>query len=352
MERFAASGDATVSAALDALATKLGLGLLLIDPHGSPVFSNRTAFDLLGCQNPNALRERWAALQSIMRVAGPDPGMQDSGAFTADLPLDGATRFLRGESRRADGGLQVFLKDRRSLGQLDIELLCASRMREWVHQCDALVHDANGALNTIQLTLELLDGQWPGAKAGEQVREPHRRNHVDVIRDNLEKLKGTLRQLSAAHDTETASAVFDLRDVVKETATTLRMPARRRRIDLQARTGDRMLPVKGNCARVRQALVNVALGRLESLPERSVLVLEANASADGLEILCKDDGTLAEAAKAGIYHVLLAEAGAGSGPDFLRLARAIVECAAGEFQIRHDPGAATVFRLLFPHAAS
>ncbi|HEX7811386.1 MAG TPA: hypothetical protein VF460_05715 [Burkholderiales bacterium] len=351
MEGFTGGGDA-ISAALDALATKMDLGLLLIDSQGSPVFSNRTALELLGCRDSAALPQRWAALQSSMQPPAAGAVAQDSATFTADLAIDGGTRFLRGESRRARDGMEVFLRDRRRLGELDMELLCASRMREWVNQCDALVHDANGALNTIHLTLELLDGQWPGQQADEQVREPHRRNHVGVIRDNVDKLKRTLRQFSASHDGGPASAVFDLRDVVNEAVATLRMLARRRRISLQARAGETMLPVTGNRGRIRQALVNVALARLEHLPERSVLLIEAHASAEGPEILCKDAGPLGDSIEAGIYRLLLADAGAGSNSDFLRLARAIVECEGGEFRLGCEPAAATVFSLRFPRAAS
>jgi PAS domain-containing protein len=350
MERFAAGGDTPVSAVLDALATRMGLGLLLIDSGSHPVYSNRAARELLGCTEAGSLRDRWAVLQSL-KSAGPPPDATAAHSFTADLPVDGATRYLRGEVRPAGGGFEVFLKDRRSLGELDIELLCASRMREWIHQSDALVHDANGALNTIQLTLELLDGQWPGPKAGEQSREPNRRNHVGVIRDNLDKLKGTLRQLGSAHDSATGPAAFDLRDVVREAATTLRMPARRHRIDLQVRLGETALPAQGNRARLRLALVNVALCRVESLAERSHLVLEANAVDEGLEIICRDEGALAETARDGIFKVFLAEPGAGSGADALRLARALVECEAGEFQVAGNAVPGTTFRFLFPRLA-
>ncbi len=353
MERSAAGGDAPVSAALDGLATKMGLGLLLIDSNGHPAFINRAARELLGCRDGNDVAVRWAALQSVMEPHGGAPIAESAfRAFIADLSLEGTPRFLRGEYCVTGGGFEVFLKDRRSLGELDIELICASRMREWIHQCEALVHDANGALNTVNLTLELLDGQWSGQRASEQVLEPLRRSHVTVIRDNLEKLKGTLRQLVSAHDATPASAAFDLRDVVKEAASTLRMPSRRRRIELQSQLADMALPVNGNRARVRQALVNVALSRVESLAERSVLKLEAKASGNCFEIVCRDNGSLPEAGKASIFRVLLTESGPGSQTDALRLARAIIECEAGEFEVCNDAGAGTVFRFLFPQAAS
>lgn len=354
MERFAAGASAPVFAALDALATRMGLGMLVIDSTGNtgnPVFSNRTALELLGSKDAAALPERWAALQSAKTDV---PGSHASGvkAFTADLPVGAATHYLRGEIVSSASGLEVFLKDRRSLGELDIELLCASRMREWIHQCDALAHDANGALNTIQLTLELLDGQWPGEKADAQAREPHRRNHVGVIRDNLEKLKTTMHEFVASHESSQAAPAFDLRDVVKEAAVTLRMPARRRRLDLQVATGDVPLPVRGNRARIRQALVNVALSRIESLAERSRLTIGANALPQGAQIVCLDAEALADSARTGIFRILHAESGAGSGADALRLARAMVECEAGEFILGDADTPGTAFRFLFSAAAA
>ena len=349
MERFAAGGDGQVCAALDGLATRMGLGLILLDSASRPVFSNRTALELLDCRAPGSLADRWAALQAA-KASGPETEFTAAHFFIADLPVEGATRFLRGEVRPSAGGFEVFLKDRRKLGALDSALLCAIRLREWIYHCDALVHDANGALNTVQLTLELLDGGWPGPKAGQQSREPHRSNHAAVIRDNLDKLKGTLRQFVTAHEAKPVAAVFDLREVVNEAASTLRMPAGRRRIDLRIRLGDMALPVRGNRARIQQALFSVLLSRVESLAERSHLTLEAIASGDGTEIVCLDDGTLAETARAGIFHLILAESGAGSSTDGLRLARAMVECEAGEFQVCSDAAAGTTFRFLFPRA--
>ncbi len=353
MERSAGGGDTPVSVALDALAARMDLGLVLFDSNGRPAFSNRTALELLGCRNIDAIAFRWEALRSVMTLQEGGAPLAESAprAFTADLPLEGTIRYLRGEIVPAGGGSAAFLKDRRSLGKLDIELLCASRMREWIHQCEARVHDANGALNSIQFALELLVGESPGQEAREPAREPRPRNHLTVIRDNLEKLKRTLRDLLSEYDATPASA-FDLRDVVKETASTLRMPSRRRGIDLQSPISDKALPVHGNRARIRQALVNVALTRLDSLSERSNLTLEANAHDEGFEIVCRDEGSLAETGKAAIFQVLLAESAAGQGTDALRLACAIVESEAGEFQVRNVAGSGTVFRFLFRKASA
>ena len=353
MERSADGGDTPVSVALDALAARMDLGLLLFDSHGRPAFSNRTARELLGCGQSDDVVFRWAALQSVMSSQEGDAPLAEGAprAFVANLPLEGAIRFLRGEIRPAGGGFAAVLKDRHNLGKLDIELLCASRMREWIHQCEARVHDANGALNSIHFALELLVGESPGPDAREQVREQRARNHLSVILDNLDKLKRTLRALLSDYEPAHASS-FDLRDVVKETASTLRMPSRRRGIDLQIPIADKALPVNGNRARIRQALVNVALTRLGSLSERSRLTLEANAHEEGFEIVCRDEGALAETDRAGIFQVLLADSGAGSDTDALRLARAVVESEAGEFHVRNDAGSGTVFRFLFRKAVT
>ena len=346
MARSAAGGDMPVSAALDALAERMGLGLLLIDAAADPFFCSRTARELLGCRDAGSLAERWAALQAVKSAdRGTDAAAPHT--FTADLPCDGSTRFLRGQINASTGGFEVLLKDRRSLGAVDLELLCASRLREWTHQCDELVHDANGALNTIQLTLELLDGQWPGQRADEQSREPQRSSHVGVIRDNLEKLKRTLRQFVNSHDPVPSAADFDLREVARQAAATLRMPARRRRIDLQIRLGEAAPTVRGNRARIRQALVDVALSRIGSLAERSRLVIEANAHDGNSEIVISDDETLADAARAGIFDILLAQAGADPDAAALRLARAMVECEAGEFRVCSDAATGTAFRFRF-----
>jgi signal transduction histidine kinase len=342
MQGPAARDHTPVAAALDALASDMGLGLLLVGPDGTPVFASQSALGLLDCAGTDDLGRRWPALRDAMR---PCAGAGEVQAFVAELVLDGGLRSLRGEIRDADGVRQVFLKDRRRLGALDGELLCASRMKEWVHQCEGVVHDANGALNTIQLTLELLDGQWPGPRAGEQAQEPHRRNHVGVIRDNLGKLKATLRRLVDAHDAP-PPAVFDLRETVQEAASTLRMPARRRRVELQVSIPETPVRARASHAHLRQALVNVALARLASVPERSRLVLEAVSAPGGATLACRDEGLLADPERAGIFRLMLGPPSA----DGLRLARALVESEGGEFEVDAGPAAGAVFRFVFPVA--
>lgn len=340
----AAPGDSPTGAALDRLASSMELGLVLVDSGQQPLYANQFALDLLGI-GENGLASAWPVLRAAIEE---DPAAADLRPFTAELLVDGKPRSLRGEIRERGAFREIFLKDRRRLGTLDLELLCAARMKEWVHHSEALVHDANGALNTIQLTLELLDGQWPGPRAGEQVQEPHRRNHVGVIRDNVGKLKLILRRLVG--DSDAAAAPFDAREILKEAAATLRMPARRHRVDLQVSNAEAPVMISANRVRVRQALVNVALARLQAAPERSRLGLDAEITPGGAELSCRDAAPLADAERAAIFGVLLSERLADASGN-LRLARALVEAEGANFEVRGAaPGTGTAFHFVFPRA--
>lgn len=340
----AASGDSPTGAALDSLASSMELGLLLVDSGQNPLYANQVALDLLGV-GEGGLATAWLGLRAAIEDGPAAAGLRP---FTADLLVDGKPRSLRGEVRERGAVREILLKDRRRLGTLDLELLCAARMKEWVHHCEALVHDANGALNTIQLTLELLDGQWPGPHAGEQVQEPHRRNHVGVIRDNLGKLKLILRRL--VDDSDLAAAPFDARELLKEAAATLRMPARRRRVELQVSLAEAPVMIPANRARVRQALVNVALARLEAAPERTRLGLGAVVTPEGVELSCSDAAPLADVERAAIFGVLLSGRLADASGN-LRLARTLVEADGANFEVRGGaPDTGTAFHFVFPRA--
>ena len=341
MSSPAANGGTPARAALDALATTMEVGLVLLDAGRRPVFANRTALQLLGTSELD-LAAAWARFQAAARAQG-------QGQFVVELETAEGVRSFRAEARDLAEGSEVLFKDRRRLGALDFELLCASRMSEWVHQCEALVHDANGALNTISLTLELLDGQWPGSRAGEQVHEPHRRNHIDVLRDNLGKLKGIMRELGGANDA-TGVAVFDVADVLREATFILRMPARRRRVDLQVVMPEATVRMKARPGHIRQALVNVMLARLDAAPEGSRLTIAAEARGDTIALVCADAATLPAEVRHEIFRVWLAEPAPRSSAAHLRLARAIIEAEGGEFEIEQKNDAATVFRFVLPAA--
>jgi len=105
--------------------------------------------------------------------------------------------------------------------------------------------------------------------------------------------------------------------------------------------------MRGNRTRVRQALVDVALSRIGSLAERSRLAIEANAHDGVPEIVISDEGALTDTARTGIFDILLAQAGADPDAAALRLARAMVECEAGEFCVGSDAATGTAFRFRF-----
>jgi hypothetical protein len=123
------------------------------------------------------------------------------------------------------------------------------------------------------------------------------------------------------------------------------MPARRRKVELQVSVPAEPVPARASRAHVRQALVNVALARLEQVPERSRMTLEA--AAGGARLACADEGRLGDAARASAFRLLLAEP--ADAMDGLRLARALVESEGGEFEI-DCPASGTRIGFAFPAA--
>jgi signal transduction histidine kinase len=351
MDRFAPA-----AAALDALAARYDVGLLLLDSSGRVDHASALCLELLGCPDGRALEEAWPQLRTRLGLdpAGL-PSVTGARSIVADLEQPGhVARRLRVECRpSAPAGYEVLLKDRRRLGALDLAMVEAFRMRSWGYACETLLHDANGALNTIQLTLELLDGEWPGDTAHAQAQPPHRASHIDVIRANLQKLKATLRPLGTLAEEAARPARYDTRDPVNAVVAQLRMQARRHRVDLQAEVPQHALIAEGYECRLRQAIGCVVLSRLQSAPERSRMLVQAEAAGACIGLAFFDDGPLPdEQALAQMFQLLFVDDATGSGrTDGLRLARAIVECEGGELQVAATRGDGPVMRMTLPAVA-
>ena len=127
---------------------------------------------------------------------------------------------------------------------------------------------------------------------------------------------------------------------------TLKMPARRRRIELSVRAMEQPLKVQGNRARIRQALVNAALARIDALEERGRLEISVAPDASGrAAVVCADNGALSVETCAGVWMLLGATPPDASTRDGLRLARALVESEGGELGIEQGDGTRVTFLL-------
>lgn len=341
-------------ARLDALSRIMNVGVLALGPAGNLEFANPLACELLGGAGEAGLAQRWVDLKPLV-LAGPLPDGPVPLRRVANIPLDGAERSLRVEIYRLEEqqrtGYLVLVKDRRAADMLETDLVLASQMRSLAHVYRVLAHDLKAPLNSMQLTLELLAdsvaGRNPaGAEPGSRERS---QRHLTILREELARLNRILQGTFEQNEPlGSVPQTFDLRDVIREINRLLLPQARRQRVEMEVQLPDGGVSVAGYRDRLKQALLNLVLSRLEAMPDGGRLTIGA-ALQDSTAIVTVEDGVAGIPAGLldEIYqmHFTTRKSITGSG---LYLARLVVESHGGEIVAESKPGAGARFKLILP----
>ncbi|HET7595932.1 MAG TPA: HAMP domain-containing sensor histidine kinase [Burkholderiales bacterium] len=338
-------------AGLGVVSRLMNVGLLVIDASKGIAFASGLALTLLGCSNEAELQERWPRLRSALGLDVLSPGGQASPIRRAvDLPLcSGATRPLRLEVHESPGtaGALVLLRDRQASDLLESDLLLASRMRSLVHVHRVLAHDLKAPLNAMQLTLELLGD--PGSYAGMPDGESRRRRHVEVLREELARLNRILQtMLDQNEPLDATSQLFDVRELIREIVVLLAPQARAQRVELAIRLPDAALWMPGYRDRVKQALLNIAINRLESMPHGGRLQVALDARETSAVMTITDTGArIPDALLGEMSQICLTtqESACGTG---LYVARLVIESHGGDIALESGPNQGTRFTVRLP----
>jgi len=340
------------------LSRLMSVGVILLDTAFNLEFANPIASDLLGAAGDHDAGARWLALR---KQAGLDaarvPGGPDPTRMIVDLSGTTGTRSLRLEihalMHSECEGYLVLLRDRRAVDALETNLLLASQMRSAVYVNRALAHDIRAPLNSMQLTLDLLADSMEADDARDPKRSEQRERHVAILREELTRLNDIVRSaLDRGEASDAAPQSFDLREIVREANRLLGPQARRQRVEVGLRTPDQPLMLTGYRDRIKQALINLTLDGLESMPEGGRLAIELVADADAASVTVRGNGA-GERSLEDFYRIHAAGGTPGrtttGGTLGLYVARIIAESHGGEIVAEADgPGRGMYFRLSLP----
>lgn len=336
-QRGMPSSDA---AQFDALAKILNSTVLLLDCDKNLEFASSNAHTPFGLTNIDELKRSWH--ECYARLQLPDLLGLDKNSkplcHQCELRTAKSTRLLQMDVyplRRGDCECYVILlNDRQVLDGLQLQLMLASHYQVQRHLTSALAHDLNGPINTMRITLELMDRMPSIATFGapsDFVTQWNR--YKGIVRQELEKLKAQVADIPKSFvSVETAPvAMFDIRDVIKDVARFLKHEATSKNIQLELLLPDNPLTTMGHLVEIRLAVYNLARGLIEIKNPGGRLQIHAFAAEAGLEIVLSAHPTqLNKQAIDGSEQVTfeLQENDVG-----LFVARRIVEAHGGEVQV-------------------
>jgi signal transduction histidine kinase len=337
---------------LGALSRLINVGILVLDRGADLQFANPPAIDLIGAADLRELEAAWADRRPQLGLDAERLASATMPArLIAELDAGGRARSLRVEvhslEEAAGAGYLVLLKDRRTLDALETDLLLASQMRAVPHLYRVLTHDLKAPLNAMQLTLELLGD--PQSAPADPAREAKRQRYLSVLREETRRLDRILQTvLSENEPIGSDTAIFDVRDVVRDVAALLTPQARRQRVNVELRLPEQPVQVTAMRDRLKQAFLNVAISALEAMPEGGRLGFGVSREGESAVVRCEDTGPgVAPELLDDVYRLYCTTGKSGNGMG-LYVARLVAESHGGELHIDSRPGQGTTVLLSVP----
>lgn len=264
------------------LATQLPFGVLVLDRDGDLTAATGAACALLGVADEAAVQAQWPVLReelglpaSSARVRAPARG--SPGARGGALRTE-----VRAIADDAASGYLVLVKSRVVLDRAEESLVEASRCRAQQHVLGGLVHDLNGPLNNLTLTLALMEGviarHPPDAPA--EAAFARLRRYLATLQGESARLAANAQGMGAMLHAESCPPVHvPLGPVLDEVRARLRHHAALREVDLEVAPVDGETTAHLDPGALRLALIDLTLAAIACATGRARITLQASAAA-------------------------------------------------------------------------
>jgi signal transduction histidine kinase len=263
--------------------------------------------------------------------------------------------LVAGLTALAVGGGLALARVTRRLERLDLQLARANELAAMGRTSAAVAHEVKNALNGLSVALDLLAAGRAPPEARDAVRT-RARAEIDRLRRVAEDLT-----LFAAEPRLAASAV-DAGRLLGQAAQAVSEQAQDARVEVELRTPDPPIVIRGDEAKLLSALINLARNGIEAMgpgafgeplgsapPTRSRR-LDLSAARDGERVIFSvaDEGSgIPAEVRAQLFEPFVTTKRTGTGLG-LAIVRKIVDAHGGEVSASDRPGGGTVFRLSLP----
>jgi signal transduction histidine kinase len=329
------------TAEFEALAKLSNFSVLLLDRDTQLKFASSDAHRLFDVTDTDALRRDWRNCYERLNLPDLTELVKNNKPFShrAELHTPATRRLLRMDIyplRHDDCDCyMMLLKDRGVLDGLDQQLLLASQHPIQRYLTSTLVHDLNAPINTMRITLELIE-RMPLSDAIGNSSDALAKwdRYKGILREELGKLKAQVADIPTVFGAtqQTMPIEFDLRNVIKDVGRFLKHETTSKQIRPELLLPADPLMIEGRPAELKLALLNLACGLVEATQRGGHFQIHANITEGCAEIVFRGDDTRLDA-HAMDWYEQLAFVSTNRTDIGLLVARLIVEAHGGEIQV-------------------
>ena len=335
-----------------ALAKMLNLGVVLLDNETNLQFASASALVLLDYEDSKALKRKWRGSFEQLKLPDLAALEKNSRPLRHRVKISTPTfqRMLRMEIHALRHGTcdcyLILLKDNESFDAVERQLLIASQIQLQRYVAASLAHDLNAPVNTLRITLELMNRTMATDTSDGGDRGLKWERYHGIFRAELEKLKSIIATIPAPlnFDIDSAPTMFDLGSMIEEIGVVLKHETAAKQIRRNWSLPPHPVAIYGRPSEIRLALLNIAVVFVESINGGGMLSLTMTSNDAWVEIVFSADAAiLGGQAVDEFEQVTFTTQKNGVG---LFAARLILEAHGGTMRLNLTPGGIGVITLV------
>jgi PAS domain S-box-containing protein len=308
-------------------------------------FLGRSRRELLG-RSANEIFSSESALGSLMldafrlRHNVAQREMEASNGRRVQVSLD----FIQEKGTQI--GALLTMRDAESVRRIEDEIELSRRISASGRVTRGVAHEVKNPINAIVLHLQLLRNKL-------QDVDPATSRHVDIIDSEIHRLDRVVQILvDFTRPRDLHLEETDLRSVLEEVALLAAPDAEQHGVNLVRELPPDPIPVKIDADFIKQAMLNVVLNGVQSMPDGGSLTISAHRNEDAVITEVRDQGMgIPVAVQDKIFELYFTTKKSGSGIGLAQTYQ-IMMWHYGSVDFESEEGKGTTFRLRLPLAES
>jgi PAS domain S-box-containing protein len=241
-------------------------------------------------------------------------------------------------------GALLTMRDAESVRRIEDEIELSRRISASGRVTRGVAHEVKNPINAIVLHLQLLRNKL-------QDVDPATSRHVDIIDSEIHRLDRVVQILvDFTRPRDLHLEETDLRSVLEEVALLAAPDAEQHGVSLVRELPPDPIPVKVDADFIKQAILNVVLNGVQSMPSGGTLAIVAHRNEDAVITEVRDQGTgIPTSVQDKVFELYFTTKKAGSGIGLAQTYQ-IMMWHYGSVDFESEEGKGTTFRLRLPLA--
>src|ERR1700734_3180685 len=250
------------------------------------------------------------------------------------------------QEKGAHIGALLIMRDAESVRRIGDEIEMSRRLSASGRVTGGVAHEVKNPINAIVFHFEFLQNKLPHL-------DPETRRHMDIIGSEIQRLDRVVQTLVDFMRTRELHLVeVDLRRLLDEVALLAAPDAAQHNVEIRRRMAGEPLPVNADLDLMKQALLNVALNGVQSMPEGGPLIIAAHREGNAVVAEISDRGIgIAQDMHEKIFELYFTTKKDGNGIGLAQTYQ-ILDWHHGSVEFESQEGKGTTFRFRLPLAAS